>query len=209
MGDAMTHKQFFDWLRLMQDDQRLTSNKVAVANAMLEHIEPKQLKEYLMELNDWSDNMSLSNEGLELIKQFEGFRSAPYRDAVGVWTIGYGNTYYPDGRRVSSSDEPLTEAEASKLKLDIINKYFAPAINALLADEIKAGKISQQMFDALISLAYNIGVSGLARSSVVRYIKSGNMDKAADGFLLWNKAGGRVLKGLVRRREAERELFLA
>lgn len=204
----MTHAQFFDWLRSMQDDKRLTQGEVDVANAMLEHTEPQELKDYLSELNDWTDGMTLSNQGLELIKQFEGFRSAPYRDVAGIWTIGYGSTYYPDGRRVSGRDKPLTEAEASQLKLDIINKDFAPAVNALLAKEIKAGKVTQAMFDALVSLAYNIGTAGLARSSVVRHLKAGNIQASADSFLLWNKAGGKVLKGLVRRRDAEREMFL-
>lgn len=186
----MTHKQFFNWLRSMQEDNALTQGKVDAANAMLDHIEPQKLKEYLSELNDWQDGMTLSERGLELIKQFEGFRSAPYRDAVGIWTIGYGNTYYPDGSRVSPDDKHLTEAEASKLKLSIINKDFAPAVNALLVDEIKAGKVTQRMFDALVSLAYNIGVAGLARSSVVRHLKVGNIKASADSFLLWNKAGG-------------------
>ena len=205
----MTNKQFFDWLRQQQDDKRLTQGEVDAANALLEYFEPAKLKEHLIELNDWSDGMELSSKGLELIKQFEGFRSAPYRDAVGVWTIGYGNTYYPDGRKVSGSDKPLTVAQASQLKLDIINKDFAPAVNTLLADEIKAGKVNQNMFDALVSLSYNIGTGALSRSSVIRHLKQGSKQKAADAFLLWNKAGGRTLNGLVRRREAERKLFLS
>ena len=205
----MTNKQFFDWLRQQQDDKRLTQGEVDAANALLEYFEPAKLKEYLIELNRWHDGLKLSNKGLELIKQFEGFRSAPYRDAVGVWTIGFGNTYYPNGRKVSASDKPLTIGEASQLKLDIINKDFAPAVNTLLADEIKAGKVNQNMFDALISLSYNIGTGALSRSSVIRHLKQGNKQKAADAFLLWVKAGGRTLNGLVRRREAERKLFLS
>jgi lysozyme len=205
----MTNKQFFEWLRQQQADKRLTQGEVDAANALLEYFEPGKLKGYLAELNDWSDGLKLSNKGLELIKQFEGFRSAPYRVAVGVWTVGYGNTYYPDGRKVSASDKPLTIGEASQLKLDIINKDFAPAVNTLLADEIKAGKVNQNMFDALVSLSYNIGTGALSRSSVIRHLKQGNKQKAADAFLLWNKAGGRTLNGLVRRREAERKLFLS
>lgn len=205
----MTNKQFFEWLRQQQTDKRLTQGEVDAANALLEYFEPAKLKEYLIKLNRWHDGLKLSNRGLELIKQFEGFRSAPYRDAVGVWTIGFGNTYYPGGRKVSGSDKPLTIGEASQLKLDIINKDFAPAVNTLLADEIKAGKVNQNMFDALISLSYNIGTGALSRSSVIRHLKQGNKQKAADAFLLWNKAGGRVLTGLVRRREAERKLFLS
>jgi|26BtaG_2_1085354.scaffolds.fasta_scaffold00182_14 lysozyme len=205
----MTNKQFFEWLRQQQTDKRLTQGEVDAANALLEYFEPAKLKEHLIELNRWHDGLKLSNKGLELIKQFEGFRSAPYRDAVGVWTVGYGNTYYPNGRKVSGSDKPLTIGEANQLKLDIINKDFAPAVNTLLADEIKAGKVNQNMFDALVSLSYNIGTGSLSRSSVIRHLKQGNKQKAADAFLLWVKAGGRTLNGLVRRREAERKLFLS
>lgn len=205
----MTNKQFFNWLRQQQTDKRLTQGEVDAANALLEYFEPAKLKEHLIELNRWHDGLKLSNKGFELIKQFEGFRSAPYRDAVGVWTVGFGNTYYPDGRKVSGSDKSLTIGEASQLKLDIINKDFAPAVNTLLADEIKAGKVNQNMFDALVSLSYNIGTGALSRSSVIRHLKQGNKQKAADAFLLWVKAGGRTLNGLVRRREAERKLFLS
>lgn len=205
----MTNKQFFNWLRQQQADKRLTQGEVDAANALLEYFEPAELKKHLIEINRWHDGLKLSNKGLELIKRFEGFRSAPYRDAVGVWTIGFGNTYYPDGRKVSGSDKPLTIGEASQLKLDIINKDFAPAVNTLLADEIKAGKVNQNMFDALVSLSYNIGTGALSRSSVIRHLKQGNKQKAADAFLLWVKAGGRTLNGLVRRREAERKLFLS
>lgn len=209
----MTNKQFFNWLRQQQADKRLTQGEVDAANALLEYFEPAKLKEHLIELNRWHDGLKLSNKGLELIKRFEGFRSAPYRDAVGVWTIGFGNTYYPNGRKVSGSDKPLTIGEASQLKLDIINKDFAPAVNTLLADEIKAGKVNQNMFDALVSLIYNIGVGAFSSSSVFRNIKKGDMRAAADSFLLWDKAtiGGRKqrLAGLTKRRKKERALFLS
>lgn len=151
--------------------------------------------------------LQLSNAGMALIKQFEGFRSAPYRDAVGVPTIGYGNTYYLDGRKVSMSDKPLTKDEAHQLKMDITNRDFAPAVRKALASSKVA--ITQNMFDACVSLAYNIGVGGFARSSVVRHLNAGNKQAAADAFLLWNKAGGKVLKGLDNRRRAERALFLS
>ena len=156
--------------------------------------------------------MSLSPNGVKMIAQFEKFVSKPYLDMVGVWTIGYGNTYYPNRTRVKNTDKPLTEPQAAKLKMDIINLDFAPAVNIMLAKEINKGKISQNQFDALVSLAYNIGTNGLQGSSVIRHIKVGAMNKAADSFLLWNKGKvngtRRVIKGLTNRREAERALFL-
>ena len=88
----MTNSEFFDWLRSMQDDKKLTQNEVDTANALLSNTDAQTLKNWLMDINNWSDTsgMTLSQKGLDIIKQFEGFRSAPYRDSVGVWTIGYG-----------------------------------------------------------------------------------------------------------------------
>lgn len=152
-------------------------------------------------------HMHLSDKGFDMLAVFEGFRSKPYRDSVGIPTIGYGNTYYLDGRKVKMTDPPITKEEAKQLKMAVINKDFAPAVNRLLETQIKAGKVTQNMFDALISLGYNIGVEGLAGSSVIRYIKNGNKQKAGDAFLLWKNAGGRPI--LLSRRKQERSVFLA
>lgn len=158
--------------------------------------------------------LKLSKRGADLMKRYEGFSSAPYIDMVGVTTIGYGNTYYPDRRKVKMTDKRLTEPQAAQLAMDIINLDFAPAVNKIFKDEIASGKLNQNMFDALVSLAYNIGTSALANSnSVTGNIKKGDYKAAADGFLLWNK--GRVngklqaINGLTRRRKEERELFLS
>lgn len=195
----------------MQDDKKLTQNEVDTANALLSNTDATTLKNWLMDINNWSDTsgMTLSQKGLNLIKQFEGFRSAPYRDSVGVWTIGYGNTYYPSGKKVSASDKHITESEASKLKLDIINKDFSPSVNLLLKKEIEQGKITQNMFDALVSLIYNIGVGAFSSSSVIRHLKEGDKKSAAKAFLMWNKAKGKTLKGLTIRRQKESDLFLS
>lgn len=215
----MTHKEFFDWLRSMQSDKKLTQEMVNGANELLALFAPEDLQKSLIKLNNWKETvkadtgMQLSDNGFDLIADFEGFRSAPYLDAVGVATIGYGNTYYTDGRKVKMTDKPLSKEEAKLLKLAIINQDFSPAVNLMFAEEIEQGKITQNMFDALISLSYNIGIRGLASSSVYKYIKAGDFQKASDAFLSWNK--GRVngklveLKGLTRRRNAERDLFLA
>lgn len=152
-------------------------------------------------------HMSLSEKGFEMLAVFEGFRSKPYLDSVRVPTIGYGNTYYLDGTKVKMTDPPISKEDAKILKMAVINKDFAPAVNRLLETQIKAGQISQNMFDALISLGYNIGVEGLAGSSVIRYIKNGNKQKAGDAFLLWKNAGGRPI--LLTRRKKERSVFLA
>lgn len=158
--------------------------------------------------------LKLSKRGADLMKRYEGFSSAPYIDMVGVSTIGYGNTYYPDRRKVKMTDKHLTEPQAAQLAMDIVNLDFAPAVNKIFKDEIASGKLNQNMFDALVSLAYNIGVGALSTSnSVTGNIKKGDYKSAANGFLLWNK--GRVngklqaINGLTRRRTEERDLFLS
>lgn len=212
----MDAKQLFDWVRANQENKKLTLVQVAAINNMLITMSPDFLQEQLSLLMGWgvSNELKLSKRGINLMKRYEGFRSAPYRDMVGVNTIGYGNTYYPDRRKVQLSDKHLTEPQAEQLAMDIINLDFAPAVNKIFKDEIASGKLNQNMFDALVSLAYNIGVSALDNSnSVTGNIKKGNYKAAADGFLLWNK--GRVsgnlqaIKGLTRRRKEERELFLS
>lgn len=212
----MTNSDFFAWLREQQDNKRLTQSMVDGANELLAYIEPKELQQSIAKINNWQVNregMQLSKAGSDFIKSYERFMSNPYRDAVGVWTIGFGNTYYEDRRKVSGSDKPISEVRASELKQNIINMDFAPAVNLLFADEIARGQINQSQFDALLSLAYNIGTRGLAGSSVYKNIKHGNYKAAADSFIAWNK--GRVngklveLRGLTRRRNDERAMFLS
>lgn len=213
----MDVKQLFDWVRSKQSNGRLKQLQVDAINTMLVTMSADVVQSTLSKLMGWSapsDGLKLSKRGIELMKRYEGFRSAPYRDMVGVNTIGYGNTYYPDGRKVQLTDAHLTEPQAEQLAMEIINLDFAPSVNELFANEIASGKLNQNMFDALVSLAYNIGIGALSKSnSVTGNIKKGNYKAAADGFLLWNK--GRVngklqpIRGLTRRRKEERELFLS
>ena len=153
--------------------------------------------------------MKISENGLKLIQEFEQFVNAPYLDSARVWTIGYGSTYYPNGKPVTGRDKPITREYAETIQRHVIATDFEPVINELLEKEIASGFITQNMYDAIISLAYNIGVSGFKRSSVLRLLKQGDKQNAADAFLLWNMAGGKVLRGLVKRRERERKLFLS
>lgn len=153
--------------------------------------------------------MKTSVNGLRLIQEFEGFSSKPYKCSAGVWTIGYGSTYYPSGVRVTAKDAPITMDYAEIVQKNVIAKDYEPIINSLLKSAIDSGFVNQNMYDAMISLVYNIGADGFKRSSVLRHLKNGDKLKAADAFLLWDKAGGKVLKGLTRRREKERKLFLS
>ncbi len=215
----MTEKQFFDWLRTHQANKKLTQDMVDGANELLAVMGTDEVKNILTKINEWGDKplMTISEQGLQMINAFEGFRASPYKDLAGVATIGYGSTYYLDrnGNRtpVTMKDKPITRAQAKQLKQQTINSDFSPAVNLLFADEIRQGTLTQNMFDALVSLAYNIGVKGLQGSSVYRYIKRGDYQKAGDAFLLWNKAriNGRLkpVQGLTNRRKEERALFFA
>lgn len=196
-------KEFFDWYR-KEMGGRLTQKQVDEANALIKKVGVDEAKKRLAKTS-W--HMTLSDKGFEMLAVFEGFRSAPYRDSVGVPTIGFGNTYYLDGRKVKMTDKPISRDEAKKLKMAVINQDFAPVVNRLLADQIAKGQITQNMFDSLISLAYNIGVGGLSKSSVIRHLKNGDKQKAGDAFLLWKNAGGKPI--LLSRRQKERAVFLA
>lgn len=215
----MTHDEFFEWLKSKQSNGKLSQTQVDGMNELLAVVRADVLQASVAALNGWTDKptdggLLLSKRGADMMKRYEGFKSAPYKDMVGVWTIGYGCTYYTDRSKVKATDPHLTEPQAAKLKQDIINLDFASGVNKLFADEIKSGKLNQNMFDALVSLAYNIGIGALSRSnSVTGNIHAGNYKAAADGFLKFNKGTVKgvfkAIDGLTRRRTEERELFLS
>ena len=117
-------------------------------------------------------------------------------------TIGYGSTRYEDGTRVTMKDKAITQAQAKTLFMNTLTTYEA-AVNR----NVKV-PISQNQFDSLVSFTYNLGEENLRTSTLLRKLNVRDYKGAADQFPRWNKAAGRVLNGLVRRRAAERELFL-
>jgi len=146
--------------------------------------------------------MEISTNCIELIKKYEGFRSKPYLDAVSVATIGYGNTYYKDGRKVSMRDKPISESEASELLEYIANRDFGSKVNMLVNVDI-----GQNMFDALVSFAYNVGIKAFRESTMLKKINTLDFVGAANEIPLWKKDNGKVLAGLVSRRAEEKALF--
>lgn len=145
--------------------------------------------------------MKTSQSGISLIKGFEGKRLNAYYDGVGVWTIGFGTIKYPNGVRVKKGDT-CTEAQAeSYLKNDLVK--FENAINRLVKVPL-----NQNQFDALSSFTYNLGETNLSSSTLLKKLNAKDYAGTADQFLRWNKAGGKVMNGLTRRREAEHNLFL-
>lgn len=140
--------------------------------------------------------MILTETGIQLIQHFEGCRLTAYKDAVGVWTIGYGHV----GPEVKAG-MTITEAAATAIFRGDATR-FAESVRHVLEQDV-----SDHQFSACVSLAYNVGIGAFRESTLLRLLNRGDYWGAANQFGVWNKAGGRVLKGLVLRRAAERDLF--
>jgi GH24 family phage-related lysozyme (muramidase) len=146
--------------------------------------------------------MKTGERGLKLIKEFEGCKLTAYQCPAGVWTIGIGSTHYGDGTPVTKNRTLPNEGAAMALLAATIGQY-EKAVNATGVE------LTQNEYDALVCLCYNIGAGNFFKSTLVKMLKAGD-DKAeiAKQFLRWDKAGGKPLAGLTRRRNAEAELFL-
>jgi lysozyme len=146
--------------------------------------------------------MKLNTQGYRLICMFEGFSAKPYLCSAKVPTIGYGSTYYLNGRRVTLLDKPITELEAFEMFKTIADK-FADKVSKLVTTPV-----DQNQFNALVSLAYNIGPANFQKSTLLKKVNFNHNDPSIRAeFLKWNKAGGQVLKGLTIRRTAEADLY--
>jgi lysozyme len=145
----------------------------------------------------------VNKAGINLIKSFEGLSLKPYLDAVNIPTIGYGTIQYPNGQKVSMKDPAITEAQAIEFLEHEVN------MKASVVEDMVKVPLNDNEYAALVSFSYNVGSNALQTSTLLKLLNSG-ADKVAvaDQFLRWNKAGGKELKGLTRRREAERSLFL-
>lgn len=139
---------------------------------------------------------------VDIIKKWEGFRSKAYQDSVGVWTIGYGTTFYSTGKRVSRGDTITREQAETELMYYVENKAAKPIKRLVKVP------LNNNQFCALVSFIYNVGSGAFTRSTMLKRINSKNYDGAAAEFDRWVHAGGRKLLGLVRRRNEEQALFL-
>ncbi|MGZ3757230.1 MAG: lysozyme [Mucilaginibacter sp.] len=152
--------------------------------------------------------MQLSNNGIRIIKNFEGLSLNAYRDSAGVWTIGYASTRYHDGKAIKPGDKLASLAQADALFTNTLSPY-EQAVNNLVKVPL-----TQQQFDALVSFTYNEGTGALEDSTLLRKLNEQDYGAAADQLLVWNKitdpTGKKVvLDILVKRRKQERELFLS
>ena len=154
--------------------------------------------------------MTLDNKGYLLIAQFEGLRLKPYLCSAGVPTIGYGSTFYPSGRKVTMRDKPITQETAFWMLKQVAN-MFAKDVDSLVTSDI-----NQNQFNALVSFAFNLGSDidadnipeGLGDSRLLKRVNANPNDpEIAREFVKWNKAGGRVLDGLTKRRLKEAESY--
>ena len=143
-------------------------------------------------------NRKINSKGLAIIQTYEGCKLEAYKDIVGVLTIGFGHT----GSDVKPGMVITPERAVELLKQDV--EYFETHVDF----DLQGTVCTDNQFSACVSLAYNIGLGNFQASSVLRRMKNGNFTGAADAFLMWNKAGGQELRGLTRRRQAERKLFL-
>ena len=151
---------------------------------------------------------NIDDAGYELIKGFEGVRTKAYKDSVGIPTIGIGFIKYSTGKRKGTAvkmGDTITPEEIKQEFLVQVQQYVR-AVNNVIRLEIKE-RITQNMFNALVSLCYNIGVGKFSKSTLVKKLNALDFNGAANEFLKWNKAGGKVVQGLTNRRIRERILF--
>ena len=146
--------------------------------------------------------MQTSDKGIALIKEFESCKLTAYQDSVGVWTIGYGWTQPVDGKPIRAGMTIKQETAERLLKTGLVS--YESDVSRLVKVALTQGQ-----FDALVSFTYNLGARSLSTSTLLRKLNASDYSGAADEFLRWNKAGGKVLNGLTRRREAERALFMS
>lgn len=147
--------------------------------------------------------MKVNSKGIQLIKTFEGCLLNAYLCPAKVWTIGYGSTQYLDGKPVKQGDK-ITQQQAEELLIDTVN-IFAEGVSKLIKVEL-----NDNQFSALVSFAFNLGIGNLQKSALLKKVNENpNNHMIRTEFAKWNRAGGKVLNGLTRRRNAESQLYFS
>ncbi len=180
----MNRKPFFDAARVLAGG-KLTQAQVDRFNELIDEFQAPGAM----------SSKTTSSVGINLITSFENLKLIAYLCPAKVWTIGFGTTVYPNGNRVKQG-ETCTEAEAKAYFAHDLNR-FERAVNGSVNVPI-----SQNQFDALVSLTYNIGEGAFKSSTLLKKLNAKDYAGAADQFLVWDKSKGKVLNGLVRRRAA-------
>jgi GH24 family phage-related lysozyme (muramidase) len=144
----------------------------------------------------------INAEGLQLVKDSEGLRLEKYQDVAGKWTIGYGHLILPNEMALGTFDEPITEAFASaQLESDLAKAEAA-------VESLVKAPLTDNEFAALVDFTFNLGVGAFQNSTMLKLLNGGLFGRAAQEFSKWIHAGGREIDGLVKRRAAEKALFL-
>jgi len=148
-------------------------------------------------------SMTISSAGVDFIKLKEGFEDHAYQDSVGVWTIGYGTTAAALGREIGHN-ETITAAKATQYLLEHLEKSYTKTVKRYVKSTVTQGE-----FDAMVSFVYNLGSGNFSTSTLLKKFNSGDHFGASMEFLKWDKAGGKQLAGLTKRRKEEQDIFLA
>jgi lysozyme len=148
--------------------------------------------------------MKLNNAGYQLICEFEGLRLKPYLCSAKIPTIGYGNTYYPNGKGVTLLDEPITKEYAFEIFKVIADKF------AKRVSEMAKKPLTQNQFNALVSFAYNVGTGAFSTSTLLKKVNANPNDLTIrNEFARWIRANGKIVNGLVNRRKKESDVYFS
>ena len=143
------------------------------------------------------------NKGIPIIRKFEGLKLRAYLCPAGIWTIGYGNTFFENGSKVQEGDK-ITLDRADRLLFFVVTKFENEV------KKIVKSAINENQLGALTSFAFNVGAGNLAKSTLLKKVNANPNDATIrDEFMRWTKAGGKVLNGLVTRRKAEADLYFS
>ena len=156
--------------------------------------------------------MRVSEKLIEMVKHDEGVRTSPYHCPALLWTVGVGHVIDPNHARVKLEDRkalPIPEGWNRVLSMDEVNDILKKDLNRFEAGVMRLcpGGMTQGQFDALVSFSFNVGLGNLQNSTLRMKHNRKEFDAAANEFLKWNKAGGKVLKGLDKRRRGEKALY--
>lgn len=148
--------------------------------------------------------MKLNDEGYNLITKHEGLVLKPYLCPAKVPTIGYGNTYYEDGKRVTLLDKPITKQRAFEMFKEIADRFAKVVSQSLTSD------VNQRQFNSLVSFTYNVGVANFKKSTLLKLVNANPNNKQIENeFKKWTRANGKVLSGLVKRRQDESNYYFS
>jgi lysozyme len=189
-------KRTYHLVRACKEGCTFADNSAEECNSHCERLFKAKTHMDVQLFSESSSGQSINAAGLNMIKSFEGFRSCKYRDAAGYWTIGYGHLIKP-----GENFNCISESEATQLLLRDVS-----SAESCVNSRVKV-PLNGNQFSALVDFAYNLGCGALSSSTLLKDVNARRFGEVCGQLKLWVNAGGRVLPGLVRRRDAECNLF--